>query len=310
MQNPLTRFDLNLLVALDALLSERHVTHAAERLYVSQPAMSGMLQRLREQFDDALLVRVGREMEVTPKGRVLKERVQEALRILRDLLESQLSFDPATGHRSFRIVMSDYCTEVFLPALLRRLSVQAPSLQIWTENIGYDSYERLASGEVDLCIATDDERLMAHGRRTYGFRSAFLFADEYVCVFSADHPLVGPELTLETFKACHHARTKFSSTTVTVEENAFRDAQMDLQVRVLIPSFSSVFRLLPGTDMIATVQRRIADLYVPTLPLRMSAPPLRIPALQEALVWHPRNEADPAHAWLRAACVEVAAQLS
>lgn len=309
MPNPLTRFDLNLLVALDALLSERHVTRAADRLYVSQPAMSGMLQRLRDQFDDLLLVKVGREMEITPKGAALQARVREALVGLRDLLESDVSFDPATARRHFRVAMSDYCGEVFLPSLARIFSERAPSLQIWTENIGSDTLERLAAGDIDLCIATDDTRLMGRGHSGYSMKTQVLFDDEYVCVVWNDYIPSRNTLSLEIFQSSHHAQTKFHSHTMTIEEDAFREAGIHLETRVQIPSFSSLFRLLPGTDMVATVQKRMADLFVPTLPLRMLAPPICIPPLHEAMIWHPRSELDPGHAWLRDRCVEVGTAL-
>ena len=236
MQSSLTRFDLNLLLALDALLTERHVTRAAERLYVSQPAMSGMLQRLREQFGDQLLVRVGREMEITPKGQALRARVHDLLTDMRELLEAEPHFDPFTAKRSFRVVMSDYCASVFLPRLTRVLSETAPYIQVWTENVGADSYERLLNGDVDLCISTDEGQLMSHGR-AYDFKSALLFSDDYVCVLWQDHPSVHQELSLELFKASRHAMTKFASSTMTIEENAFQQAGVTVEARVLIPSF-------------------------------------------------------------------------
>lgn len=200
------------------------MTRAADRLYVSQPAMSGMLQRLRDQFDDLLLVKVGREMEITPKGAVLQARVREVLVNLRDLLESDVSFDPGTARRHFRIAMFDHCGEVFLPLLARLFSERGPSLQIWTENIGSDTVERLAAGDVDLCITTDDARLMGRGRTGYGLNTRILFGDEYVCVAWDGHRAIGETLSLEVFKASHHAQTKFHSHTMTIEENAFRKA--------------------------------------------------------------------------------------
>jgi len=302
--NPLTRFDLNLLLALEALLAERHVTRAAERLYVSQPTMSGMLQRLREHFDDQILVRVGRDMEPTPKARALYEPVRDLLLGVRSLMAAQPTFDPSTGRRAFRLIISDYATVVFLPHVVRRLSQEAPHVQLITEMIAPNSYERMESGEADLVVSPDDWRLMGALRQNESLNLLPLFTDRFVCVASADHPALGEHLTLEEFVGLQHAVARFGRNTMTVEEAALRRANIDFEATVVTAHFSSLLSLVPGTRLLATVQERLFKaLGGPSL--KAYEPPVAIPPLNEALMWHPRNDYDPAHVWLRQVFADV-----
>jgi LysR family transcriptional regulator, nod-box dependent transcriptional activator len=306
MPNPLSRFDLNLLLALEALLAERHVTRAAERLYVSQPTMSGMLQRLREHFDDEILVRVGREMQPTPKAKALYEPLREVLLTVRGMMEAQPEFDPASTRRGFRLLLSDYATIVFLPRVVRYLGEHAPHTQLATEAIAANSNERMESGEADLVIAPDDWRLMGALRQDEGLNRVPLFSDRFVCVACAAHPELRESLSVEDFCRLPHAVTRFGGNAMTVEEAALRRANIDFEAAVVTPHFSSLLTLLPGTRLIATVQERLFKSLGATLPLRTFDPPVSIPSLNEALMWHPRNDYDPAQVWLRQVFIDIA----
>lgn len=309
MSNPLIRFDLNLLLALEALLAERHVTRAAERLYVSQPTMSGMLQRLREHFDDELLVRIGREMQPTPKAKALYEPLRDVLITVRGLMESQPTFEPATARRTFRLLLSDYATVVFLPSVMRHLGKAAPHIQLACEAISANSYESMESGEADFVIAPDDWRLMGALRQNETLHSLPLFKDRFVCVTCADNPLVSDQLSLADFCRLPHAVTRFGGDAMTVEEAALRRAEIDFEAAIVTPHFSSLLSLLPGTQLIATVQQRLLDALGAALRLKTFEPPVTIPALNEGLLWHPRNDYDPAHTWLRHVLIDIARSL-
>lgn len=306
MHNPLARFDLNLLLALEALLAERHVTRAAERLYVSQPTMSGMLQRLREHFDDDILVRVGREMQPTPKAKALYEPLRDVLLGVRSMMETQPLFDPATARRVFRVLLSDYATIVFLPHVMRHLGQHAPHVQIAAHPISAGSYEHMESGEADLVIAPDDWRLMGALRQNEILNSMPLFSDRLVCVAAAGHPELGATLSLEEFCRLPHAVTRFDGKAMTIEEAALRRANIDFEAAVVTPHFSTLLSLLPGTRLLATVQERLLLALGGSSSLRAFEPPMMIPPLNEALLWHPRSDYDPAHVWIRQVFVDVA----
>src|SRR5581483_4040519 len=155
----LNRFDLNLLIALDALLHEKNVTRAAERVFVSQPAMSAALQKLRDYFDDPLLVRVGRDMELTPRGLSLVEPVREALLRIQATLGTQPTFDPATVKRTFTVIVTDEAAGGVVPAALRRVAREAPGVQCHIEQVSQTSLGRIEYGDADLCLCLDILRL-------------------------------------------------------------------------------------------------------------------------------------------------------
>ena len=184
----LNRFDLNLLIALDALLREKNVTRAAERVFVSQPAMSAALHKLREYFNDPLLVRVGREMELTSRGESLVEPVREALLRIQMMLGTQPTFDPKTARREFTVIMSEEAVPGVLPPLLRTLAHEAPELDLHIEMVSPTALSRLEYGEADLCLCL--ENLQMFDLRAYpeNIRSMPLRSVKWVCAVSKDHP--------------------------------------------------------------------------------------------------------------------------
>lgn len=306
---PLHRFDLNLLIALDALLREKNVTRAAERLYVTQPSMSGALQRLRDYFGDQLLVRVGRELELTPKAQSLLKPVREILLLTQHTLEIEPTFDPATARRKFTLMMSDYCNIVFLPHLTARLAREAPGVQFHVEDISGSTYASLESGEVDLCIIPDDARLFGPVDFASNLERTPLFADRWVCAVAHDHLAVDDQLTRELYFKLPHVTAYYGGGTMTVEQFSLSGHWADVKVEAAVPGFAAMLFLLPGTEFIATVQKRLADVLSKAVSIRTFAPPIEVPDLQETLVWHQRSHFDPGHVWLRQLCTEIANSL-
>src|SRR3954465_6759103 len=201
----LNRFDLNLLIALDALLREKNVTRAAERVFVSQPAMSAALHKLREYFNDPLLVRVGREMELTPRGESLVESVREALLRIQMMLGTQPTFDPKTARRDFTVIMSEEAVPGVLPPLLHTLSHQAPELDLHIEMISPTALSRLECGEADLCLCLESLHMFDLRAYPENIRSTPLRPVKWVCAVSQDHPVVrGTTLTLEQYIGLKH----------------------------------------------------------------------------------------------------------
>ncbi|HEX5285694.1 MAG TPA: LysR family transcriptional regulator [Polaromonas sp.] len=163
----LNRLDLNLLVALEALLTEQSVTRAANRIFVSQPAMSGALTRLREHFQDELIVRVGRTMVLTPFGANLTPRVSELLVNMNSVVRSRPGFDPATTDRSFTIIASEYLVSVFMPLVTRKVLQLAPGATVNMPLRMPDFEQRMASGHVDAALTVNGlspKRLAARSR--------------------------------------------------------------------------------------------------------------------------------------------------
>jgi LysR family transcriptional regulator, nod-box dependent transcriptional activator len=305
----LNRFDLNLLIALDALLHEKNVTRAAERVFVSQPAMSAALQKLRDYFDDPLLVRVGRDMELTPRGLSLVEPVREALLRIQATLGTQPTFDPATVKRTFTVIVTDEAVSGIVPAALRRVAREAPGVQCHIEQVSQTSLSRIEYGDADLCLCLDILRLFGIRSLPDTLRVVELRPVRWVCLVCRDNTAVGEELTPAQFQAMPHVFARPPGHTAPVEELVRRLLSMDLEVRATAQSLLELPFLLPGTPFIATVPERIALLVGPILPLKKLALPFDALDSQEVLLWHKRNEPDPGHAWLRALFIEVARAL-
>jgi DNA-binding transcriptional LysR family regulator len=302
----LNRFDLNLLIALDALLREKNVTRAAERVFVSQPAMSAALHKLREYFNDPLLVRVGREMELTPRGSSLLEPVREALLRIQLMLGTQPTFDPKTARRNFTVIMSEEAVPGVLPALLRTLSLEAPELDLHIEMISPSSLSRLEYGEADLCLCL--ENLQMFDLRTYpeSIRSMPLRAVNWVCAVCSDHPTVKDSLTLEQYTSLQHLLGRPGGFTGSADQLVHTLLDIDLKVHMTLPSLLQLPLALPGSTLAATLPERVARLFASVLPIKILPLPFDVPRTQEVLLWHKRHESDPAHTWLRELIVRLA----
>jgi DNA-binding transcriptional LysR family regulator len=196
------RLDLNLLVALDVLLAERSITRAGNRLNLSQSATSGVLARLREYFDDDLLVQVGRNMALTPLAASLEVPIRDVLLQIRCTVDLRAVFEPASSVRHFRVVSSDYPSTVLLADVARRLHTAAPgvSMEIIAPHDGF--IEQVDRGEVDLLIMPEKYLSAEHPRDA-------LFEDSYSCVVWAENSLVGQTLSREQFMALGHVSTLF-----------------------------------------------------------------------------------------------------
>jgi len=305
----LRQFDLNLLISLDALLRERNISRAADRLGVSQPAMSTALHKLREYFDDHLLVRVGRNLELTPRGLSLLEPVREALLRIEATLGTQPQFDPATTQREFKIIVSEEAVPDLLPALLKRLAIEAPGMCCRIQLISESILTRLEYGEADLCICLDSLRLYAARAWPDSLRMIRLRSVRWICAVDAQHPTVGDALSAEQFFALPHAFGAPSAYSVSTEELVRRLFDIDLIVQLAVPSLLHLPLVLAGTSYVATMPERVLKMAANSGSLKSFPTPFPTPTQHEALLWHKRHEPDPAHAWLRNLIVEVAQQL-
>jgi DNA-binding transcriptional LysR family regulator len=303
-----SHFDLNLLRSLDALLAERNVTRAAERLFVTQQAASGALRRLRDYFEDELLVRVGRHFELTPLAQSLVVPVREALLHVETALATQPSFEPSRARRMVRLAMSDYASLIVLPRLMSLLAKEAPRVTVRVEALTSASFRRLEHGDLDFCITVPHWGLYADYGPSADIQTEALFEDDFVCVVDRRrHP--GKAMSYDDYRAAVHNVVRFGNGIETLVELAWRQAGFEAQIAATAPSFSALMFMVPGTPLVATAQRRLARTLASSLRLAVLECPLEMPRLNEHMMWHARNGADPAHAYLRDSLRKVAAKL-
>jgi LysR family transcriptional regulator, nod-box dependent transcriptional activator len=286
------RLDLNLLVALDALLTERSVSIAAERIFLSQSATSSALGRLREYFADDLLIVKGRQMVLTARGEELVEPVRAVLEQIRTTISVSPPFEPATSDRTIRIMASDYICEVLLSTVLSDLADEAPGMRFELAPMADALTDALERSEVDILICIDYAISQDHP-------SQILFDDDYVVVGWAGNPAMQGEMTKELYFALDHVTARFGKARTPVFEDWFvRRQSQQRKVRIIAPSFLAVPALVVGSNRIATMHRRLAKRVAETLPLIMKELPLAIPPIREAVQWHISNSNDPAIRWV------------
>ncbi len=297
-----TGLDLNLVLALRALLEERNVTRAGQRVGLSQPAMSAALSRLRRHFDDELLARTGNSYELTPLGAALLDRTVSACDLLERVFTSQTGFDPATERREFTLVTSDYGLSVFGVPLARVLHREAPEVRLRFEQTGVKTVESAAE-----TLARVDGLLLPHGVIT-DFPAVELFQDTWVCLVAEDHPDVSGQISLADL-----ARLPWAVYQRTHDAPVARQLSMlgiEPRVEVSVQSFQLLPALVEGTSRVALVQERLAlqasqRHAVTVLPCPFEAVPVR-----EAMWWHPMHTRDAGHAWFREVVQRVGRQVA
>ncbi|WP_162850337.1 LysR family transcriptional regulator [Rhodococcus jostii] len=295
---------MNLLVGLDALLSERSVSRAAKQLSVGQPAMSGTLSRLRKLFDDPLLVRDGSSMTLTPLAESLTYLVHDILGSIETLVAVRAPFDAATDTRTFTIHASDYVTLVLLRSFIRTAADQAPNVRINIAPPQANYFDPLREAQADLVIIPRE--IVGHGGTAYA--GTPLFTDRHICVVATDHPVVGDVMSREQFSALPHL-----SATGGIPPS-FAETQLDaislpLRIEASTTSYLAAPFLLEGTQMVAVLYERLARALRDSAGIRLLEPPVPLAPITEMMYWHPRHSDDPGHRWLRREVRRLAEQL-
>lgn len=296
--------DLNLLVALDALLAERNVTRAAQRLSIGQPAMSATLNRLRKLFGDPLLVRSGTDMIPTPLAQTLARPVREAIGAIHSVLAVRDDFDPRTDERSFTVIASDYVGLVLLRPLLRALHDEAPLVRLVIRPVTPDFVTHVRREQVDAAIVP---RELAPEQA--GLPHEVLFEDRYVFAVDADNDHVGDSLTVDELARQPHLASGDGSLPALgyrqLESFGLTNAvEVSTQTSLLAPF------ILAGTDMVTLVLERLARALQDAARIRIVEPPVPLQAITECLYWSPQREGDPSHRWLRERIRRTASQLA
>ena len=286
------RLDLNLLVALDALLDEKSVSAAAERICLSQSATSSALGRLRLYFGDELLVQKGRKMVLTTRGSELIGPVREVLQQIRTTIAQVPEFDPKQSDRNIRIMASDYTTSVLLTNALQKLTTEAPNMTFHISSMTDNLTQSLERGDIDLIITLDFAINVDHP-------SEPLFEDNYVVVGWDQNPEIAESIDGEAYFKMGHIMTKIGNGRRTAFEEWFlRSQSLKRRIEIVAPSFLSAPPLVVGTQRIATVHHRLAKLAAEYLPIKILPTPFEIPPVRQSVQWHRGNDNDPCLSWI------------
>lgn len=285
--------DLNLLVSLDALLQERSVSRAANRLGLSQPALSASLGRLRRHFGDDLLARVGNRYELTPLAAQLVDVTSSAMAGVMRVFTSAEQFDARTANREFTVLMSDYATTVLGPLLAELLAAEAPGVHLRVQQLA----THLVDNASETLRAADAMVLppgllgdLPHRR---------LFGDEWVCLVGADTPLSDGGLSLEQLGELPMVMTFQTPTAFTPVAKQLELLGVELNVQLVTESFLVLPFLVAAVRGVGLIQKRLADRLAPAADVRVLPCPFEPLPLIEALWWHPMYTRDAGHRWLR-----------
>jgi DNA-binding transcriptional LysR family regulator len=298
----LSRVDLNLLVVLEAIVAEGGVSRAAERLNLTQPAVSHALARLRELFDDPLFVRQGRNLAPTALTKRLVEPLRRSLQSLEVLIEKSPVFDPAESETAFTVATRDPLEVLILPRLMRRLAREAPKVDLRCVQVRRRSVEAgLADGSLDLVI----DVALPLSERIHRQRVA---SDRFVVVARKAHPRIRPGFSLATYLAQHHVMVTSRRRGPGAEDIELGQHGQRRHVRLRCRNYLAAFRVVAESDLVLTMPARYAALLEARLPVRALKMPLKIPTLDLYLYWHDRVHDDPANRWLRTRLVEALAR--
>ncbi len=299
----ISRIDLNLLVYLDVLLREKSVTRAAQRLSITQPAMSNGLKRLREMLGDPLLVRTSRGMEPTERAQALQPLIRKTLIDLEAALQPADTFQETTSTRLFRIMASDYAASTLLPELLKQIERHAPNVTLDVMTPSDVTFHDVEAGKVDMAINMFEELPQS-------FHQKSLWVDHYRCLFNRNSAKLHP-FNLDAYLAADHvwvSKTGYG-VGVGVDRNDLQRlgwvdkhlAEMGLKrrIKVFTRNYHVAMHLALQPNTVVTVPGRAAKLYEGRPTLAICPPPFEIPSMELKMVWSPLLHHDASHVWLR-----------
>jgi DNA-binding transcriptional LysR family regulator len=301
----LEAFDLNLLLAFEALIEERHVTRAARRIGLSQPAMSNALARLRRTLDDPVLVRTATGMRPTPKAEALAEPVRSALAQLRSALGGPGQFVPHESRKTMRLLTTDYGELLVLGPVLARLGREAPGIHIRSRRsrrMFRPPAEQELAEEYDLALGFCPDAVSLDA----SLRSECLWRDRVVCIARRNHPAIRGRLSLAEYGEAGHVSTFYKSGGPGVLDAMLEQQGLKRRLVASVPHFTTLPFLVASSDLIATVPERLASRFRSQLRLQVLPAPLPIAPLAFTMLWHKRRDRDPEHAWLRSQVLEAA----
>lgn len=310
----INKMDLNLLVYLDVLLREKNVTRAANQLNITQPAMSNGLKRLRDLLNDPILVRTSDGMVPTERARELAPVVRGVLLTLEETLQPNKDFEPLHSQRVFRIMASDYAASTLIPALLKKMRVQAPltSLDIMTPSDV--TFHDVENGKVDMAINRFDQLPQSFHQKT-------VWRDSFSCLINAGNPVV-KKFNLDSYLKAQHIWVSKTGFGVGVGmdpkdvqklgwvDEALAKLGKQRSISVFTRNYHVAMHLAVGIDLIATLPSRAAKLYENDPTMAIMDPPFAIPSIELKMIWSPLLHQDASHIWFRRLIVETADELN
>ena len=289
----LSRLDLNLLVALDALLTERSVTRAAARIGISQSAMSHALARLRTTFSDELLTRGPEGMRPTPRALALLAPMQEALAQIQQITAPPAAFDPSTADITFTLGIPDSTEVLLMPILIAHLQASAPGVKLLLHTVDRNRIlDDLDSGRVDLGIGVFEQGQTHHKRR-------ILNKESYLCIFNADLVGVTAPISLDDYVRIPHLLTSLVESAHGVVDDALAKIGRKRVIALTSPRFSVMPFVVRQAPVIATMHSRLARFFAESMGLTVSPAPIALPDVSISMIWHSSNDDVPSQRWLR-----------
>jgi DNA-binding transcriptional LysR family regulator len=288
----LTSVDLNLLVVLRDLLTTRNLTETARRVGRTQPAVSHALKRLRDLFDDELLVRSGNTMVPTSAAEALIAPLEEALSRVDDVLSARGVFVPERLERRFVIGSTDFADLVVLPELLPRLTRSAPGVEITTLMVGDAVEHEMQEGHLDMAFGTGFRPLS-------GLMLQPLYEERLVCAIRKGHPAVNKRLSEKAYLSLDHVLVTPRGLPGGIVDDRLRAVGKERRVVLRLPSFSAAAILVADTELAVTLPERVALRLARHAPLELFTPPLDLPRFTFGILYNERRKNDPAHRWLR-----------
>jgi len=283
--------DLNLLAALNALLEEKNVTRAAARINLSQPATSRALARLRNMFQDPLLVKGAKGMVLTARANELYQPLQHILNDITAMV-SPPSIEPGAMQGEVVIATRDYELAAILPKVINRLRVESPNLTLRIIPLIGDDLSSLENQHVDFILTATESKAATLYRYT-------VYKESFVCLASKDNPAIQKGMTLETYTAAKHCLVTISGFGLGIVDTLLAQKNLKRNVVVRVPHFLAVAHIIADSDLVVTLPRRLGELLSRQENIILINPPLKIPSFPVYLYWHARNQNNPIHRWIR-----------
>lgn len=306
----ISRVDLNLLVYLDVLLREKNVTKAADQLGITQPAMSNSLRRLRDLFNDPLLVRTSQGMSPTDRAQQLQPKLREILAGVEEVLQPSAELNLAESDRVFRIMASDYAESTLIPALLKEIRDIAPHIRLDILTPSDVTFQDVEKGKVDMAINRFDYLPQS-------FHQINIWRDNFTCLMSCDNPIL-QDFNLDSYLAAQHIWVSKTGMGVGVGMNpsdtqrlgwvdeALAEIDRERHIRVFTRHYQVAALLAEQPDLIATLPKQAAHLHIANPNLTVRPPPFPIVPIELKMAWSPLLHHNPGHTWMRRLMVEVA----
>lgn len=298
-------FDLNLLLAFDALMKEDSVSKAAARLFITQSAMSHALNRLRDLLDDPILVRTSEGMKPTSQAKAMKPQVREVLKAIRHIVGGEKHFQPSTSKHQFVIEAADYIEYMILPPLMEKIYHDAPGIDAQIKK-PEPNFPEKAMDDSDTDILLGFNKDVAAPSR---FNKEILFEDERVCLLRKDHSLAKEKMTIAQFAKMDHLRISPTGNKSGAIDEVLLSKGLERHIALVVPHFLYASHILSTTDMIMSPPLRIAKQLIRFSPLKIRPLPLKMPPYQICMAWSPIRDKDPAHVWLRSQIQNICKEL-